>query len=87
MSVNFSTALSFSEREELLNLNLTGNLDSNNLMEVDDWEDMEDPEFRPPPGDEGFLQSHAGGEAILHEILDGMTPKYNFQVTRLSLHP
>lgn len=40
MSANFSAALSFSECKELLNLNLTGNSDSNNVMEVDDWEDM-----------------------------------------------
>lgn len=26
-----------------------------------------------PPGEEGFLQSHAGGEAVLHDILGGMT--------------
>lgn len=40
----------------------------------DDWEDEENAGLLSfPPGEEGFLQSHAGGEAILHDILDGMT--------------
>jgi hypothetical protein len=40
----------------------------------DDWEDEERAGLLTfPPGEEGFLQSHAGGEAVLHDILDGMT--------------
>jgi hypothetical protein len=40
----------------------------------DDWEDEESTGLSIlPPGKEGFLQSHAGGEAILHDILNDMT--------------
>ena len=39
-----------------------------------DWEDEERAGLLMfPPGEEGFLQSHAGGEAVLHDILDDMT--------------
>jgi len=31
---------------------------------------------RPPPGEEGFLQSHAGGEATLESLLESMTFSY-----------
>jgi hypothetical protein len=45
-------------------------------LDLDHWYDIdEDGLENPPPGDEAFLQSHAGGEAILHQILDGMTPR------------
>ena len=40
----------------------------------DDWEDEERVGLLTfPPGEEGFFQSHAGGEAVLHDILGGMT--------------
>jgi hypothetical protein len=49
------------------------------MMDLDHWSDIdEDHPENLPPGDEAFLQSHAGGEAILHEILDGMTPRFDF---------
>lgn len=67
--------LSFSECEQLLH-DLTGDSDNADMMDVDSWDDIEDDCL--PPGDEAFLQSHAGGEAILHEILDGMTPRSDF---------
>lgn len=39
----------------------------------DAWED--DPGFNTfPPGEEGVLQSHAGGEAILQRMLNGIRP-------------
>jgi hypothetical protein len=39
-----------------------------------DWEDeVEDGLRQLPPGEEGFLQSHAGGEAVLQAIMDGIT--------------
>jgi hypothetical protein len=45
----------------------------------DDWEDEERAGLLTfPPGEEGFLQSHAGGEAVLHDILDDMTNRYVF---------
>jgi hypothetical protein len=63
--------LSFSEREQLLR-DFTGDSDDAEMMDVDSWDDIEDDCL--PPRDEAFLQSHAGREAILHEILGGMTP-------------
>jgi hypothetical protein len=43
------------------------------MIDLDSNIDNEDHPSNPPPGDEAFLQSHAGGEAILHELLDGMS--------------
>jgi hypothetical protein len=39
-----------------------------------DWEDIVQDGLRQlPPGEEGFLQSHAGGEAVLQAVMDGIT--------------
>ena len=39
-----------------------------------DWEDEEELGLRqPPPGKEGFLQSHTGGEAAIQQLMDGIT--------------
>lgn len=39
-----------------------------------DWEDEELAGLSTlPPGEEAFLQSHAGGEAMLQEVMDGVT--------------
>jgi hypothetical protein len=44
----------------------------------DGWEDM--PTALPtgvhtfPPGEEAVLQSHAGGEAIMHQMMEGLQP-------------
>lgn len=39
-----------------------------------DWEDEVHDGLRQfPPGEEGFLQSHAGGEAVLQAVMDGIT--------------
>jgi hypothetical protein len=50
---------------------------SNGIVENDDdWEDepeVQDGLRQLPPGEEGFLQSHAGGEAILQAVMDGIT--------------
>ena len=45
------------------------------IMDNDsDWEDeVEDGLRRFPPGEEGFLQSHAGGEAVLQAVMEGIT--------------
>lgn len=40
----------------------------------DNWEDEERAVLSMlPPVEEGLLQSHAGGEATLHDILNDMT--------------
>ena len=42
-----------------------------------DWEDVEISGMQQlPPGEEGFLQSHAGGEAMLQELMEGMSFLY-----------
>ena len=39
-----------------------------------DWDDEEETAMQTlPPGEEGFFRSHAGGEAALQEIMEGMT--------------
>jgi hypothetical protein len=43
----------------------------------EDWEDVEISGMQQlPPGEEGFLQSHAGGEAMLQELMEGMSFSY-----------
>ena len=42
-----------------------------------DWEDeVQDGLRQLPSGEEGFLQSHAGGEAVLQAVMDGITLSY-----------
>lgn len=49
------------------------------MVDLTGWYDLEDDGLTTlPPGEEAFLQSHAGGEAVLHEILDGMTSRFDF---------
>ena len=45
---------------------------------AEEWEDDSNNEGLTalPPREEGFLQSHAGGEAIFHRILKDCQPKY-----------
>ena len=47
------------------------------MMDVGDDSDWEDEVqyglHHLPPGEEGFLQSHAGGEAVLQAVMDGIT--------------
>jgi hypothetical protein len=39
-----------------------------------DWEDeVQDGLRQFPPGEEAFLQSHAGGEAVLQAVMDSIT--------------
>lgn len=68
------TVLSFTQREHLL-VNQDGDGDVMMDMGNDgDWEDeVQDGLRQLPPGEEGFLQSHAGGEAVLQAIMDGIT--------------
>jgi hypothetical protein len=43
----------------------------------EDWEDVEISGMQQlPPGEEGFLQSHAGGKAMLQELMEGMSFSY-----------
>lgn len=44
------------------------------------WEDVDDADVilsKPPPGEEGFFLSHAGGESTLQQIfVDSMSKRY-----------
>ncbi|KAJ7506450.1 hypothetical protein B0H11DRAFT_2327591 [Mycena galericulata] len=40
----------------------------------DDWEDVPTGIHTFPPGEESVLQSHAGGEAVFHQIMEGIRP-------------
>ncbi|KAF9486113.1 hypothetical protein BDN70DRAFT_235965 [Pholiota conissans] len=51
-----------------------GPVEASSCDAEDDWEDEQFLGLTHlPPGEEGFLQSHAGGEAVLHEIMDGIS--------------
>jgi hypothetical protein len=46
---------------------------------VSGWEDIEGEDaglFTLPPGEEGLYHSHAGGETIFQQIIDGIEPQY-----------
>ena len=79
----YFTLLSFSQRQALLFADQAQGLqpEGGDLVTEDrdeghesDWEDEEEMGLRqPPPGEEGFLQSHAGGEAVIQQLMDGIT--------------
>jgi hypothetical protein len=50
-----------------------GNGDMGNDSDWEDEPEVQDGLRQLPPGEEGFLQSHAGGEAILQAVMDGIT--------------
>lgn len=78
--------LSFTQRQQILyndHLNTNhdqdgdvtmGNIGDEYMDNDSDWEDeVQDGLRQLPPGEEGFLQSHAGGEAVLQAVMDGIT--------------
>lgn len=75
------TVLSFTQREHLFGdsdlLENQDDRDGDVVMDMgndSDWEDeVQDGLRQLPPGEEGFLQSHAGGEAVLQAVMDGIT--------------
>jgi hypothetical protein len=82
--IPFLTVLSFSQRQHMLYGDLLKNNHDEDVTMADvgnddmgndsDWEDEVQEGLRQlPPGEEGFLQSHAGGEAILQAVMDGIT--------------
>lgn len=45
----------------------------------DGWEDVEGEDaglYMPPPGEEGTLHSHAGGEVVFQQIFDSIYSRY-----------
>jgi hypothetical protein len=81
------TELSFLQREELLadthmspeydaSFDL-GNADASDSDWADDGMDVDGDGFRTlPPGEEGLLQSHAGGEAVFLKVWERAKPGY-----------
>ena len=73
-------ALSFATREELL----TDAMDLDNMAadgQYDGWEDADVEEAAVisntlPPGEEGILHSHTGGESIFQQIMDDINIGY-----------
>ena len=70
--------LSFEERQDLLVMNendVEMGLDGDN-----GWEDVDEADVMlsiPPPGEEGFFLSHAGGESTLQQMfIDSMSKRY-----------
>lgn len=80
--------LSFQERQDLVDENENDyqmGLDGDNT-----WEDVEGADAmlsKPPPGEEGFFLSHAGGESTLQEIfVDSMSKRYRiFSLRQMNL--
>lgn len=81
--------MSFLQREELLVNTPMSDVRYDNSFDLNnddaDWSDDdemavdgEDGFTTLPPGEEGMLQSHAGGEAIFHQIWDKAKPGYVF---------
>ena len=74
-----SLVLSFAQRQAILCAdNLDGDVTMADADEYagndSDWEDeVEHRLCQFLPGEEAFLQSHAGGEAVLQAIMDGIT--------------
>ena len=70
------TVLSFTQRQHIMYEN-NCEQDGDVVMDAgndSDWEDeVQDGLRQLPPGEEGFLQSHAGGEAVLQAVMDGIT--------------
>jgi hypothetical protein len=76
--LNIITVLSFTQRQAILFDNQDGDVTmvdgDDNVGNDSDWEDeVHDGLHQLPPGEEGFLQSHAGGEAVLQAVMDGIT--------------
>jgi hypothetical protein len=78
--LHINTVLSFTQRQAILyaddeNGEVTmADGDDDYAGNESDWEDeVQDGLRRFPPGEEGFLQSHAGGEAVLQAVMDGIT--------------
>lgn len=52
-------------------------MESSSYAEDDDWQDEQFLGLTHlPPGEEGFLQSHAGGEVLVHDIMDSISFSY-----------
>ena len=70
--------LSFQERQDLLSMN-ENDVDMD-LVGDDAWEDVDDADVMlsvPPPGEEGFFLSHAGGESTLQQMfIDSVSKRY-----------
>ncbi|KAF9035756.1 hypothetical protein BJ165DRAFT_1533242 [Panaeolus papilionaceus] len=76
-------ALSFTQRQQLLFADMVHpnrlDPDGDVIMDTEVVDDDGDEDWVDqglacyPPGEEGFFQSHAGSEAILHDILNNMT--------------
>lgn len=87
-----SPGLSFVQREEMLELAQDQDADMPyahaedvdwlqlGAPDEDDWEDVPTGIHTFPPGEEAILQSHAGGEGIMHQIMEGMRPGYVFLI-------
>jgi hypothetical protein len=71
-------ALSFADRDELVFDDM--DIDRTDSELHDGWEDIEGDAglYVPPPGEEGMLHSHAGGEMAFQQIFDSIHSQYVF---------
>ncbi|KAJ7284787.1 hypothetical protein C8J57DRAFT_1217169 [Mycena rebaudengoi] len=81
--VQCDTMLDLQQDEEMPNVDNTFNLGGPN-NDNDKWETIGAGIHSFPPGEEGMLQSNAVGEAIMHQMMEGMKPGCLFSSTRTS---
>lgn len=69
--------LSFANRDELVNNDMDVDRADNERLH-DGWEDMDEEAglYVPPPGEEGVIHSHGGGEDIFQQIFDSIHSQY-----------
>ncbi|KAJ7815528.1 hypothetical protein B0H14DRAFT_2603415 [Mycena olivaceomarginata] len=83
---NTVAGLSFVQRQEMLDLGTDSDYEMPYAHNEDDWHVLgaEDDGWEDapigtgihtfPPGEEAILQSHAGGEAVIHQLMEGIKP-------------
>ena len=77
-SSNVTVALSFANQDDLVFNDM--DVDHTNGELHDGWEDIEEGAvlYVPPPGEEGMLHSHAGGEIAFQQIFNSIQSQYFF---------
>lgn len=76
-----TVALSFANRDELVFNDM--DVDHTDCELHDGWEDIGGDAglYVPPPGEEGMLHSHAGGEIAFQQIFDSIHSQYVFSLS------
>ncbi|KAJ6450440.1 hypothetical protein C8R47DRAFT_1230255 [Mycena vitilis] len=72
------STLSYSQRQDLVDIDTDSSAYYPQMIDGDDgdgdWESLDGAFASYSPGEEGVLQSHAGGEAIFEQMISGLAP-------------